>query len=82
MEYDVEKISEKINKQKKKKNTIKFLVYIILLILFIMNMIGLYKNFAVHTDKSDICGLYMFNIISRKYGANNKYKRYCCSKKM
>lgn len=58
MEYDVEKISNNIKKQKKIKKTLKYIILNILIILFIINLILLFE------ENTHICGIYCFNIIS------------------
>lgn len=58
MEYDVEKISNNIKKQKKIKKTLKYIILNILIIFFIINLILLFE------ENTHICGIYCFNIIS------------------
>ena len=58
LEYDVEKISNKIKHKKRKKKIVKFVILIILIILFIVNII-----LAIE-ERTHIFGIYMFNIIS------------------
>lgn len=64
MEYDVQKISTGIKYKKIRKNTINGLIFTIVILLFIINVIGLYKNSVEEDDVADVFGLYFFNIIS------------------
>ena len=58
MEYDVEKISNKIKHKKRNKKIVKFVILITLILLFIVNII------LTIEEKNHIFGIYMFNIIS------------------
>ena len=58
LEYDVEKISNKIKHKKRNKKIVKFVILITLILLFIVNII-----LAIE-EKNHIFGIYMFNIIS------------------
>ena len=58
LEYDVEKISNKIKHKKRNKKIVKFVILITLILLFIVNII-----LAIE-EKKHIFGIYMFNIIS------------------
>ena len=58
LEYDVEKISNKIKHKKRNKRVFKFIVLFTLIGLFIINII-----FAIE-EKTHIFGIYMFNLIS------------------
>lgn len=58
MEYDVEKISNKIKHKKRNKKIVKFVILITLIILFIVNII-----LAIE-EKTHMFGIYMFNIVS------------------
>lgn len=58
MEYDIEKISNKI---KNKKTTIKIIKHIILFLLIILFIFNLILSFEENTH---ILGIYMFNIVS------------------
>lgn len=58
LEYDVEKISNKIKHKKRNKKIVKFVILIMLILLFIVNII-----LAIE-EKKHIFGIYMFNIIS------------------
>ena len=58
MEYDVEKISNKIKHKKRNKKIVKFVILITLMILFIVNVILSIE------EKIHVFGIYMFNIVS------------------
>ena len=58
LEYDVEKISNKIKHKKRNKKIVKFVILITLILLFIVNII-----LAIE-ERTHIFGIYMFNIIS------------------
>ena len=58
MEYDVEKLSNKIRKKKRTKRLFKIIILVCLIILFLINLI---LSFEEHTH---ILGIYMFNIVS------------------
>lgn len=58
MEYDVEKISNKIKYKKRNKKIVKFVILITLMILFIVNVILSIE------EKTHVFGIYMFNIVS------------------
>lgn len=58
MEYDVEKISNKIKHKKRNKKIVKFVILITLMILFIVNVILSIE------EKTHVFGIYMFNIVS------------------
>ena len=58
MEYDIEKLSNKIRKKKRTKRIFKIIILVCLIILFLINLI---LSFEEHTH---ILGIYMFNIVS------------------
>ena len=58
LEYDVEKISNKIKHKKRNRKIIKFVILITLTILFVLNIILSIE------EKLHIFGIYMFNIVS------------------
>lgn len=58
MEYDVEKLSNKIRKKKRTNRLFKIIILVCLIILFLINLI---LSFEEHTH---ILGIYMFNIVS------------------
>lgn len=64
MEYNVKKISKNIKIKKIRKNLIYSIIFTIIIFLFIINAMGLYKNITQEEEYTDIAGLYFFNIIS------------------
>ena len=58
MEYDIGKISHKINNKKVTKNIFKYIILTVLIILFIINLILSFE------ENTHIFGIYMFNIVS------------------
>lgn len=58
MEYDVEKISNKIKNRKITKKILKIITLNVLMILFIINLILSFE------ENTHILGIYMFNIVS------------------
>ena len=58
MEYDIEKISNKINHKKVTKKIFKYIILNVLVILFIINLILSFE------ENTHILGIYMFNIVS------------------
>ena len=58
MEYNIEKISNKINHEKMVKKIFKYIILNILIILFIINLILSFE------ENTHILGIYMFNIVS------------------
>lgn len=68
MEYDVEKISNKIARKNAIKTILKKITCTILIIVAAINLVLLYYNFKGE-ETPNVFGLYFFNIISRKYGA-------------
>ena len=58
MEYDVEKISNKIRNKRIKHNIFKYIILNILIILFIINLILSFE------EDTHILGFYVFNIVS------------------
>lgn len=58
MEYDVEKISNKIRNKSIKHKIFKYIILNILIILFIINLILSFE------EDTHILGFYVFNIIS------------------
>lgn len=58
MEYDVEKITNKIKNQKKTKKIFKIIILISLIVLFVINLILSFE------ENTHIFGIYMFNIVS------------------
>lgn len=69
MEYNLEKISSKIEKRNARKKVFKKIISAILIIVAIINIVLLYYN-VKGIETPNIFGLYFFNIISRKYGTN------------
>lgn len=63
MEYDVEKLSTKIERQKRIKKLLKRIISIILIIIAIINIILLYYKLKGE-ESPNIFGIYFFNIIS------------------
>ena len=69
MEYDLEKLSNKIGRKNAIKKVLKKIFTIFLLILALINVILL--GYSIKGEKSpNVFGLYFFNIVSRKYGTN------------
>lgn len=58
MEYDVEKISQKINHKMMTKKIFKYIILTSLIVLFIINLILSFE------ENTHIWGIYMFNIVS------------------
>jgi len=58
LEYDIEKISNKIKSKRMTKKIFKYIILNILIILFIINLILSFE------EDTHIFGIYMFNIIS------------------
>lgn len=58
MEYDVEKISQKINHKMMTKKIFKYIILTSLIVLFIINLILSFE------ENTHILGIYMFNIVS------------------
>ena len=58
MEYDIEKISHKINNKRMTKKIFKYIILNVLIILFIINLILSFE------ENTHILGIYMFNIVS------------------
>lgn len=58
MEYDVEKISNKIKSKRMTKKVFKYIILNVLIILFVINLILSYE------ENTHILGIYMFNIVS------------------
>lgn len=58
MEYDVEKISNKIKSKRMTKKIFKYIILNVLIILFVINLILSYE------ENTHILGIYMFNIVS------------------
>lgn len=58
MEYDVEKISNKIRNRMVTKKILKYIILNILIILFVINLILSFE------EDTHILGMYMFNIVS------------------
>ena len=63
MEYDLEKISSKIERQKRVKKILKRIISIILIIIAIINIITLYYQFKGE-ESPNVFGIYFFNIVS------------------
>lgn len=69
LKYDEESIYKKVKIKKKIKEVLKKVILIFLVILFIFNITLLYQS--IKNEKyNNILGIYVFNIISRKYGTN------------
>jgi len=58
LEYDVEKISNKIRNKRVTKKIFKYIILSVLIILFVINLIFSYE------ENTHILGIYMFNIVS------------------
>lgn len=58
MEYNVEKISNKIKTQKRTKKILKYIALSILIVLFVINLILSFE------ENTHILGIYMYNIVS------------------
>ena len=69
MEYDLEKISAKIQKKKFVNKIIKRIISIVLIFVFFINSILLYYNLKGEKNPK-ILGMYFFNIVSRKHETN------------
>ena len=72
MKYDEKEIHDKIKFENRTKNITKTIIYIILIITFVINVILLFQNIFQKDGNKKIFDIYFFNIISRKYEANNK----------
>ena len=58
MEYDIEKISNKIHTKRMTKKFLKYIMLIVFIVLFVINLILSFE------EKTHIFGIYMFNIVS------------------
>ena len=58
MEYDIEKISNKIHTKRMTKKFFKYIMLIVFIVLFVINLILSFE------EKTHIFGIYMFNIVS------------------
>ena len=70
MIYDEEKIHNKIKRETIIKKTIKYIIYVLLIITFLINIILLYQNVFQKDNEKKIFDLYIFNIVSRKYATS------------
>ena len=69
MEYNLEKISNKIARKNAIIKTVRKIIVALLIIIAIINSVLLYYNLKGE-EKPNILGLYFFNIVSRKYATN------------
>lgn len=70
MRYDEKKISDKIRFERRTKNITKTIIYIVLVVIFLINLILLFQNITNMNGKQRFFNIYFFNIISRKYEAD------------
>ena len=73
LKYDLEKISNQIGRRNAIKKFFKKIFSAILIIVAIINIILLYYKFKGE-EAPNIMGLRFFNIVSRQYATNFKYR--------
>lgn len=72
MDYNVEKLTKKIQKSKKRKRTLNNCICIILIVFFIVNIIFVIQNMVNPNKVPNLFGYKTFSIVTRKYETNNR----------
>ena len=73
MKYNIDNLTKKIQKSKKRTKVISFFIYSILTIYLIINIIMVVQTTINPEKVPSILGYKSFSIITRKYGTNYKY---------
>lgn len=81
MLYTNSEITNRRNRALKISKTIQILLYCILIPIMIYNVSLIIQSIVNPSQTPSFFGIKSYVIISRKYGAKNKYRRYCYNKK-